>query len=66
VTDAAVRGYFVDRDATEYPAGFITTRAPPSEHDLLIEKLHKLVESKVARYKQLSGGIYVIAEVPRK
>ncbi|CAN9259603.1 unnamed protein product [Alternaria alternata] len=64
--DAAVKGQYVDDMASEVPVGFVTGDVTGERLHSLAEELHKLVDSKVARYKRLAGGLFVIDDIPRK
>ncbi|KAL1792314.1 hypothetical protein ACET3X_008821 [Alternaria dauci] len=66
VTDAAVCGVTVEDEATEYPVGYITTNRPLESHTVLLEDLRHYVEQRVAHYKRIVGGIYVLDAIPRK
>ncbi|KAG9187030.1 hypothetical protein G6011_10138 [Alternaria panax] len=66
VIDAAVCGVHVDDEATEYPVGYIATGRPLASHGTLIQDLHDYVGKRVAHYKRLVGGIYILDAIPRK
>ncbi|KAH7555162.1 hypothetical protein BM1_07823 [Bipolaris maydis] len=66
VKDADVKDQYVDERASDVPVEFITTDITGNRLQSLVEELHKLVDSKVARYKCLTGGLFIIDEIPRK
>lgn len=60
VDDAAVVGYHVKEEATELPRAFLVLK--PNAKPLEIKKWF---DSKVARHKQLWGGIVLLDAVPK-
>ena len=52
--------------ASEIPVGFITSDLTGKELQSLTEELQRLIDGKVARYKRLTGGLFVIDAIPRK
>lgn len=64
--DAAVRGIHVQREASDYPIAFITTKVDATGQDELRKDVVDFVNEKVASYKRLKGGVHVLAEIPRK
>lgn len=66
VKDAAVKGIYSDHNASEAPVGYITTSIKGSSQRDLLSELKNLVDGKVAHYKRITGGIYVLEEIPRK
>lgn len=60
VNDAAVVG--VERDYAELPKAFIVLKPGSSCSP---EEIHQFVNTRVAPFKRLRGGIEFISEVPR-
>lgn len=67
VNDAAVCGIYDEHTASEYPIAYITTNmVDPQDQMRLKSGLLLHVHARVAKYKQLSGGIHVLRQIPRK
>ncbi|GBC04838.1 hypothetical protein RclHR1_00590024 [Rhizophagus clarus] len=65
IDDAAVIGVYVDQDATEYPAAYVTLKKNIPETDKLKREILSFVEKKVPPYKKLRGGILYIKKIPK-
>ncbi|KAM5344308.1 hypothetical protein ACJ41O_012845 [Fusarium nematophilum] len=67
VNDAAVCGMYNDHGTSEIPVAYITTNVQDlQEQEILKAEVLSYVHGKVARYKQITGGIHVLPEIPRK
>lgn len=68
VKDAAVKGVYNTDGTSELPVAFITAdvRGPDDDETLLKESVLKHVNSQVARYKHITGGIHILPAIPRK
>ncbi|KEF51434.1 uncharacterized protein A1O9_12583 [Exophiala aquamarina CBS 119918] len=66
VSDAAVCGLEVVAEGTEYPVAYITTGVvgAKAQQDLIAD-VRKYVDSRVAGYKRLRGGVYIVSQIPR-
>lgn len=67
VNDAAVCGVYNEHGTSEMPFAFITTSEEnlQAQEDLKIEALEH-VNSRVARYKRITGGVFILPAIPRK
>ncbi|KAM0273138.1 hypothetical protein ACHAQH_008487 [Verticillium albo-atrum] len=66
VNDAAVCGIYNEHGTSEMPVAYIaTTVEGHQEQQQLKEDVLAHVNSKVARYKQISGGIFILPAIPR-
>ncbi|RNJ60325.1 hypothetical protein D7B24_008707 [Verticillium nonalfalfae] len=66
VNDAAVCGVYNDHGTSEMPVAYITTDVEGhQEQQRLKEDILAHTNSKVARYKQISGGIHILKAIPR-
>ena len=51
----------VEGEATELPRAYVVA----DQTKISVEEIHKFVNSSVARYKQLRGGVVFIDEIPK-
>ncbi|KPM42922.1 hypothetical protein AK830_g3618 [Neonectria ditissima] len=66
VGDAAVCGTYNEHGTSEIPVAYITTSVQgEEEQEALKADVLAHVHSQVARYKQLTGGIFVLPAIPR-
>lgn len=63
VLDAAVCGIYSSQEASEIPVAYITTGAQPV---VTPAEVMDFVNEKVASYKKLRGGVFILDEIPRK
>ena len=59
IMDAAVIG--VEGESTELPRAYVVA----DRTQVSADEIHKFVNSAVARYKQLRGGVFFIDEIPK-
>lgn len=66
IIDAAVIGVRFSRDnsESEYPRAYIVRR-PEATHILNEEEVQKYVSERLARYKELVGGVVFLDEIPK-
>lgn len=67
VKDVGVTSVWDDAQATELPCAFVVPRAHTRllSREELAKDIQKMVASKVAGYKKLTGGVYFVDELPR-
>ncbi|CAK7224274.1 hypothetical protein SEUCBS140593_005519 [Sporothrix eucalyptigena] len=66
VNDAAVCGIYDEQAASEFPIAYIaTTEAGRADPKRLEAELLVHVHARVAKYKQLVGGIHILQQIPR-
>ncbi|GAA6002384.1 hypothetical protein JCM10207_001092 [Rhodosporidiobolus poonsookiae] len=65
VADCAVIGVWSDNEATEYPRGYIVLSAEGKRERDPSAAIHRWTEGKLAKYKQLRGGIKLVDSVPK-
>ncbi|KAK7409176.1 hypothetical protein QQX98_008669 [Neonectria punicea] len=66
VGDAAVCGTYNEHGTSEMPVAYITTSVQDEEEqEALKADVLKHVHSQVARYKQLTGGLFILPAIPR-
>lgn len=67
VKDAAVCGVYNDDGTSEVPIAYITTdTSEPAAQGALKLELIEYVNSQVARYKRITGGVQILDAIPRK
>jgi 4-coumarate--CoA ligase len=62
IADAAAVGITID--GQEWPRAYVTLKEE-YEGKISVEDIHKHMKEKVAKHKQLSGGIVFVDEVPK-
>ncbi|RIB11180.1 hypothetical protein C2G38_2250325 [Gigaspora rosea] len=65
VSDAAVIGYYSEKDATELPTAYVTIKNGYKQSRALAEEIQSFVDEKVLSYKRLRGGILFIDRIPK-
>lgn len=65
VDDAAVIGVYVEQEATEYPAAYITLKQNILMTEQLKQEIKSFVEKHVPSYKKLRGGILFTDKIPK-
>ncbi|KAH7367113.1 4-coumarate-CoA ligase [Plectosphaerella cucumerina] len=66
VNDAAVCGVYNEHGTSEVPVAYITTSVEGSDKvEALKREVLEHVNARVARYKQIKGGIFVLPSIPR-
>ncbi|RIB11178.1 hypothetical protein C2G38_2204141 [Gigaspora rosea] len=65
VSDAAVIGYYSEKDATELPTAYVTIKNGYKQSRALAEEIQSFVDEKVLPYKRLRGGILFIDRIPK-
>ena len=67
VTDAGVCGVYDQQLGGELPYGYVSLDPTVEEQDQerILEEVKAFVHERVARYKQLRGGLYFLAEMPK-
>ncbi|RIB11172.1 hypothetical protein C2G38_2204132 [Gigaspora rosea] len=65
VSDAAVVGYYSEKDATELPTAYVTIKNGYKQSRALAEEIQSFVDEKVLPYKRLRGGILFIDRIPK-
>ncbi|RIB10217.1 hypothetical protein C2G38_1874787, partial [Gigaspora rosea] len=65
VSDAAVVGYYSEKEATEIPTAYVTIKNGYKQSQALAEKVQSFVDEKVLPYKRLRGGILFIDKIPK-
>lgn len=67
IEDCAVTARYDEKQATELPVAFIVlkqgVKSQPSED--CINGIHRWINAKVANYKRLRGGIYIVDSIPK-
>lgn len=67
VNDAAVCGVYNDHGTSEEPVAYITTNLDnEDEQETLKAEVLDHVNTKVAKYKRITGGIFILEAIPRK
>ncbi|GAA5850345.1 hypothetical protein JCM3766R1_004318 [Sporobolomyces carnicolor] len=64
IADAAVIGVWVEEEATEFPRAYIVP-SPEANKETVAEDTRKLIASKLAKHKQLRGGVYILDAIPK-
>ena len=65
VQDCAVTAHYDDDKATEFPRAFVVV-AKEDRTEAMSKEIRALVDSKVAHYKALAGGVYFLDAIPKK
>jgi acyl-coenzyme A synthetase/AMP-(fatty) acid ligase len=67
VTDAGVCGVYDQQIEGEVPCGYVSLDPTVEEKDQkrVLEEVKAFVHERVARYKQLRGGLFFLAEMPK-
>ncbi|KAI0821334.1 acetyl-CoA synthetase-like protein [Irpex lacteus] len=67
IADCAVIGIVSEEEATELPRAYIVHAKgiPPSEHEAFGVSIQEWIKSRVARHKQLRGGVIVTDVIPK-
>ncbi|RIB22734.1 hypothetical protein C2G38_2173180 [Gigaspora rosea] len=65
VSDAAVIGYYSEKEATELPTAYVTIKNVYKQSRALAEEIQSFVDEKVLPYKRLRGGILFIDKIPK-
>lgn len=67
VTDAGVCGVYDQQIESEVPVGYVSLdpQVQKEDHSKVLEEIKAFVHERVARYKQLRGGLFVLAEMPK-
>ncbi|KAF2104582.1 acyl-CoA synthetases/AMP-acid ligases II [Rhizodiscina lignyota] len=67
VTDAGVCGVYNEEQATEIPVGYVTFRSAVTRmsREGILEEVRDYVDSRVAPYKKLRGGLFYLDEIPK-
>ena len=63
--DACVVGVYVEQQATEVPAGFVTLKSTNVDAERAVAKVREWLESRIAGHKKLRGGLWAIDAVPK-
>ncbi|CAG8706688.1 10325_t:CDS:10 [Dentiscutata erythropus] len=65
VSDAAVIGYYSEKEATEIPTAYVTIKNEYEQSQALAKEIQSFVDEKVISYKKLGGGIFFIDKIPK-
>ncbi|OQV03593.1 hypothetical protein CLAIMM_08615 [Cladophialophora immunda] len=67
VRDAAVCGVYDESEQTEIPIGYVVIDKPKTEAELAnsLQEIRQYVDTRVAPYKRLRGGIHYIDVIPK-
>ncbi|CAG8524389.1 8634_t:CDS:10, partial [Scutellospora calospora] len=65
ISDAAVIGYYSEKDATEIPVAYVTIKDGHEQSQTLAKDIQSFVENNVAPHKKLRGGILFIDKIPK-
>ncbi|GAA6027274.1 hypothetical protein JCM8097_002547 [Rhodosporidiobolus ruineniae] len=65
IADCAVIGVWDDNEATEYPRAYIVLCAEGKKQKDPAVAIHSWTAGKVAKYKQLRGGIKLVEVIPK-
>ncbi|RIB02489.1 hypothetical protein C2G38_2149983 [Gigaspora rosea] len=65
VSDAAVIGYYSEKEETEIPTAYVTIKNGYKQSQALAEEIQSFVDEKVLPYKKLRGGIMFIDRIPK-
>ncbi|BGP16026.1 hypothetical protein JCM10213_004806 [Rhodosporidiobolus nylandii] len=65
VDDCAVIGVYSEKDASEFPRGYIVLSAEGKKQRDPVAAIHAFTKKKVAHYKQLKGGIKLVDSIPK-
>ncbi|KAF9892608.1 hypothetical protein FE257_001010 [Aspergillus nanangensis] len=67
VIEAAVCGYFDDERQTEWPIGYavLASTVSVSDRQTALKEIHAWMDSQVASYKRLRGGLHHIDALPK-
>ena len=70
VIDAAVCGFYDEKQATEVPLAYISLKVDhlnKSQHEIqdILDGVRKWMDGKVAGYKRLRGGVYHLQALPK-
>lgn len=65
IVDAAVIGVQFGRDDGQLPRAYVVKRPGPDGDRLKVEDVKRHMEGKLARFKQLEGGVKFLSAIPR-
>lgn len=65
IVDAAVIGVEFVRDEGQLPRAYVVRRSGPGGDSLNEEKVKKFMEEKLAKYKELAGGVKFVNVIPK-
>ncbi len=65
IVDAAVIGVQFSRDEGQLPRAYVVRRPGPDGSHLNEEEVKKFMESKLAQYKRLDGGVRFVEAIPK-
>lgn len=65
MSDACIIGVYVEQQATEVPAGFVTLKSKDVDAERAVAEVREWLESRVAGHKKLRGGLWAIDVVPK-
>ncbi|CAG8764784.1 25649_t:CDS:2, partial [Dentiscutata erythropus] len=65
VLDAAVIGYYSEKEATELPTAYVTIKNEYGQSQALAKEIQSFVDEKVMSHKKLRGGVLFINRIPK-
>ena len=65
VVDAAVIGVQFSRDEGQLPRAYVVRRPGPDGRHLSEEEVKRFMESRLAHYKRLDGGVKFVEAIPK-